>query len=160
MKKLSEMTARELIGERARNRTQIERFEGLMSKPSRVMDYSGNIAEHETKIREINSELVRRAMVYENQAVTLPRCMVESITAGCRGGDFRAMTVTELMAIRNDAVVRSGKCDRRGPESVCFWEYFESQIRLVDNEIERRVCEAEEFNEKARRGFMDRIHAS
>lgn len=94
------------------------------------IDGAEHLAQYDADIREIETELVRRAMEYDDQAVTLPRCMLEALrTNPGRRGPLQAMTVWELMDIRNEAVR-----ERREPD-----------VRAVDDEIRRRVMEFEAY---------------
>ncbi|MBI5654953.1 hypothetical protein HZC53_04880 [Candidatus Uhrbacteria bacterium] len=148
MKKISETAARQLLAQKA----QLIRSRDFHAKRYAELgiDHPNHLASFAAEIREIDTELVRRAMRYEDEAVTLPQHMIDAIQRGEYGD--RSRTVFELMVEWNLLV--EGK-------SIAQLDAF-GILRLtrILEEVELRVLEVEDFHAEARRGFLERIQAS
>lgn len=141
MKKIREMTGSELLADRSRHEARKVYLEGLMARPGWGVEYSDGIESHEKQIREINSELVRRLMERENRDTTLPQRMIDAIQADSW---LRSRTVMELMTERNRVVDMASRWSKvESPRGEGVVNTCESQLKTIDEEIERRVLQCE-----------------
>lgn len=148
---LSLLTGRQLAAKKvqAKNwrKVQGELFESLQ------VDESHKLAGYDAHIREIESELVRRAMAYEDRAVTLPRHIIEAIQSAASWG-YRIFTVYELMTERNQAVERRATLATSPEWNSRAEDMFQARLRAIDDEIQTRVLEFEDLNAKTRSGLL------
>lgn len=109
----------------------------------RTADISG-------QIRDIELEIIRRAMEAEDRSATLPKDMLDAILRRDTGDCTR--TVTELVDERNGIVegIPANQLDAFGI----------IRLMAISEEIERRVIETEDRDAKARENFVGRILAS
>lgn len=148
MRNISETAARQLLAQKAHLIRSRDHHSTRYAQLG--IDDPNSLANFNAEIREIDTEIARRAMRYEDAVATLPQHMIEAIQRGDYGD--RTLTVTELMVEWN-GIVESAPMDRMGAFGLL-------RLASILEEIERRVLEVEDRDAKARDGFVARIRAS
>ncbi len=159
--KISELqSARELLSRKAT--LAFHKQEHSRRYAEMGIDGSDHLAQYDADIREIETEIVRRAMRYEDRAVTLPQRMLDTVKAGILDiSNIGLRTVYELMVERNGLLEERNAAIAKHPDDSANLEaIYANYLVRIDCEIEWRVVVAEERDEQVRRGFMERIQES
>lgn len=119
---------------------------------SRGIDASHQLDGYLEEIRGIQTEILRRAMDYQDRSATLPQHLIDAIQRG-DADSIRAKTLFEL-AEKWNAIVDGGASLNSMRAS------DQSTLTSILDEIERRVIEVEDREVKARQNFLGRIIAS